>query len=133
MEAPSFASTWEFVKGNLARGEIQLVAIEDGEVIGWCDILRRQFEGYRHCGTLGIGVLPEHRGRGVGKRLITEALRQAASKGIERVELEVYASNVRARALYEKLGFITEGRKRRARKLDGVYDDVIVMSRFLTT
>jgi RimJ/RimL family protein N-acetyltransferase len=52
---------------------------------------------------------------------------QAHSIGIERVELEVYASNTHARHLYETFGFIVEGRKTRGRKLDGVYDDIIDM------
>jgi RimJ/RimL family protein N-acetyltransferase len=48
--------------------------------------------------------------------------------GLERIELEVFASNTRAFALYEKLGFVTEGVKRRARKLDGQYDDNVLMA-----
>lgn len=42
--------------------------------------------------------------------------------------VEVFASNVPAIALYQTLGFVTEGTKRRARKLDGEYDDNIVMA-----
>ena len=48
--------------------------------------------------------------------------------GIERVELEVFASNERAIAFYRTSGFVTEGIKRRARKLDGVYDDNVFMA-----
>lgn len=48
-----------------------------------------------------------------------------------RVELEVFASNTAAIALYEKLGFVVEGRKSRARKVDGAYDDDLIMARFL--
>jgi len=47
--------------------------------------------------------------------------------GVERVELEVYASNAHARHLYETFGFIVESHKTRARKLDGVDDDIIGM------
>ena len=42
------------------------------------------------------------------------------------------ASNHRAQRLYERLGFVEEGRARRAVKdEDGRYDDVIAMARFL--
>ena len=44
------------------------------------------------------------------------------------IELEVFASNTAAIALYRALGFVTEGTKRRARKLDGEYDDNVVMA-----
>jgi RimJ/RimL family protein N-acetyltransferase len=40
----------------------------------------------------------------------------------------VFASNTRAFALYERLGFVREGLKRRARKLDGGYDDDVLMA-----
>ena len=46
-----------------------------------------------------------------------------APLGMERVDLEVFASNEAAIALYPKFGFVVEGMKKRARKLDGKYDD----------
>ena len=63
---------------------------------------------------------------------MTEALwRRARQGGLEKVELEVYASNRSAKALYEKLGFEVEGIRKRARKLDGAYEDVILMGLLL--
>ena len=44
------------------------------------------------------------------------------------IELEVFFSNKRAAALYEKVGFQIEGRKLKARSVDGNYDDFIIMS-----
>ena len=58
-------------------------------------------------------------------------LQGAREKGLERVELEVFASNRPAIRLYESLGFVVEGIKRRGRKLDGAYDDVLEMTLFL--
>jgi RimJ/RimL family protein N-acetyltransferase len=39
--------------------------------------------------------------------------------GLERIELEVFASNTGANRLYEKAGFVVEGVKKKRRKLDG--------------
>ena len=50
--------------------------------------------------------------------------------GLERIELAVFASNARAIALYERLGFVREGYKRRVRKVDGEYDDDVIMALF---
>ena len=44
------------------------------------------------------------------------------------MELEVFASNKRAIAFYEAAGFVIEGIKTRARKLDGQYDDNVFMA-----
>jgi ribosomal protein S18 acetylase RimI-like enzyme len=74
-----------------------------------------------------MGVHPAYRGRRVGTRLLAACVAQARGMEIERVELEVYASNAHARHLYEAFGFIVEGYKTRARKLDGAYDDIIDM------
>jgi ribosomal protein S18 acetylase RimI-like enzyme len=82
---------------------------------------------YSHCAALGMGVLEEYRGRGIGERLIRAALDQAKTGGFERVELSVYAKNTRAALLYRKIGFVHEGTRLKGKKLDGVYDDVHLM------
>ncbi len=63
--------------------------------------------------------------------LLTAALQKARQLGLERVELEVFASNTYAQRLYQKFGFVSEGHKKQARKLDGAYDDIIEMVLFL--
>ena len=74
------------------------------------------------------GVHKDYRGQGIGIALLSQALEEARIRGLERVELDVYASNLTAIHLYEKYKFEVEGRKKRARKLDGVYDDIIDMA-----
>lgn len=132
VEGPPVEASRAFVAHLLGGGGVHLVAVDaDGRVLGWCDIERRGAEGFRHVGRLGIGMLQEVRGRGLGRRLMREAIDAARRQGMERIELEVFASNTRAIALYESLGFQHEGRKRRVRKLDGVYDDDVLMALLL--
>jgi RimJ/RimL family protein N-acetyltransferase len=129
VEAPPIAASLAFVRAVSARGGVHLVAVTaDGTVVGWCDVHRGEREGFRHVGHLGMGLLPGYRGRGLGRRLMESAIAKAWEAGMERIELEVFASNARAFTLYEKLGFVTEGVKRRARKLDGRYDDLVLMA-----
>jgi ribosomal protein S18 acetylase RimI-like enzyme len=123
--------TEQFLTDLLAHDDVQLVALEGERVFGWCDIRRGRHEGFEHVGTLGMGLLAECRGQGLGKRLLEAALAEARSRGLERVQLEVFASNAGAIALYRKAGFVEEGRRVHARKLDGVYDDVLLMARAL--
>jgi ribosomal protein S18 acetylase RimI-like enzyme len=79
-----------------------------------------------------MGILSEYRGMGIGTRLVTAAIEDALSKGITRIELDVYASNTRAIALYRKMGFVEVCRKVKARCLDGQYDGNIVMALITT-
>jgi ribosomal protein S18 acetylase RimI-like enzyme len=131
VEAPPLNSTREFVLSNIANDVPQFVAISGDEVIGWCDILPMGFEGFTHCGRLGMGLRKGFRRRGTGQRLVDQTIAKARQRGIERIELEVFASNVPAISLYKKVGFEVEGVKKNARKLDGVYDDLVEMAMFI--
>lgn len=132
LEGPPVEMSRAFIQQVIQGGGVHRVALDaSGTVVGWCDIDRRWREGFRHSGRLGIGIVAEARGRGLGRRLMTEAIEAAWRNGMERIELEVFASNTRAMALYESLGFRHEGRKRRARKLDGEYDDDVLMALLL--
>jgi ribosomal-protein-alanine N-acetyltransferase len=63
----------------------------------------------------------------------TDALRAICDFGfgqlrLERIELDVYEPNRRARRSYEKAGFVTEGTLRHAHFADGRFHDVLRMS-----
>jgi len=120
-----------FVARNLRLHNPQLVADDDGRVVGWCDIRRETIPVYAHAGHLGMGLLPEYRGKGIGERLLRTSIDAARAAGFERIELTVYGRNVRAAALYRKVGFVHEGTRVRGKKLDGDYDDVHMMGLLL--
>lgn len=123
--------TIEFVKFIVSNNLSQYFAIENGEVVGWCDILPKSYEGLTHVGVLGMGILKTYRGKGLGTQLLEKAVEHAKLNGIEKVELDVYESNLGAIALYEKLGFTMEGNRIRGRKLDGEYDNIVLMGKFI--
>lgn len=131
LEAPSAEETAAFVRRNIRKGYPQFVALVDGGVVGWCDILPIDRPVKSHGGVLGLGILPEHRGRGIGTALIEAALAGARACGLTRVELVVRQRNARAIALYERLGFAHEGAKRNAVRIDGAYEDAICMALLL--
>ena len=80
--------------------------------------------------SLGIALAQEYQGRGLGRRLITRLLDWADNwGGVLRVELHVHADNDRARALYESLGFVEEGRHRGYALKAGRYIDCYSMAR----
>lgn len=128
LEAPPIESTREFVRANIAKGYPQLVAVDEGQVVGWCDVTPMQRPTMQHCGVLGMGLVPAWRGRGTGELLIRQTLGAARAFGFSRVELTVRDDNARAQALYRNVGFEVEGRKRRAVLVDEVFYDLIVMA-----
>ena len=74
-----------------------------------------------------MGLRKSHRGRGLGTRLIRAALEAGREAGFERIELRVWADNVRAQRLYRSVGFVEEGRLCGDIKVDGRTIDAVVM------
>lgn len=128
VEGFTLEETERFVLDLATHDDVSLVALDGDQVVGWCDIRRSRTEGFTHGGTLGMGVASGYRRQGIGKRLLTVALEGARAQSLERVQLDVFASNEAAVALYRAFGFREEGRRVRGRKLDGAYDDVLLMA-----
>ncbi|KFE36001.1 GNAT family N-acetyltransferase [Thioclava atlantica] len=59
----------------------------------------------------GIAVRPDRRGAGVGRALIEALAAEARQLGYETLSLDVIEENLRARALYHRLGFEVSGRR----------------------
>jgi len=129
LEAPPLARVRGFVQNGLRNGMVQFVAVDEGRVVGWCDVNPKTHETLRHSGVLGMGVAASHRGRGVGSALLGVTLEAASVRAITRVELVVRADNLAAIALYERHGFELEGRLRGYIIVDGVTYDALQMAR----
>lgn len=129
IEAPPLEKLRGFVQDSVRSDAVQFVALEGEQVVAWADIFPAWAHAVAHCGTLGMGVLATYRGQGLGTRLLQHCLDKAARKGITRVTLEVRADNAPAIALYTKLGFEIEARKRNALRYDGVYYEALQMAR----
>ena len=102
LEAPPLEDVRRFVLDNIEHGYLQFVVLSADTVVGWCDVLpNRTRVIYSHCGTLGIGLLPEFRGKGIGRRLMQRTIDAAFAFGLTRIELTVREENVDAIALYK--------------------------------
>jgi len=75
---------------------------------------------------LNIAVHPEHRGQGLGRRLVESVIAEADQAGARLITLEVRRENTAARHLYRKFGFVDAGIRR---NYYGRGEDAIIMSR----
>ena len=126
-------ATRNFIAQLRSADAVHIVAEIEGSLVGWCDIAPVTSEGMQHVGRLGMGVTRDFRGRGIGRRLLEAALLRGFGGRFERIELEVFSPNQKAVQLYESFGFLLEGRKRAARKLDGISDDLLIYAKLKET
>jgi len=82
IEAPPLERLRGFVRDGVSANAAQFVAMDEGRVVGWCDIFPAWAHAVQHCGTLGMGVLADYRGRGIGQRLLSATLAKAQANGI---------------------------------------------------
>lgn len=81
--------------------EASLLARADGELVGLANLGLRGTDAW----VGGVGVVPAHRGGGIGEALMRGLADEARRRGAERVWLEVIEGNTAALRLYEKLGY----------------------------
>lgn len=126
--APPREEAFAYYRSFLARNLPCYIALLDDRVVGWSDIDAAFGESRAHVGVLGIALIPEARGKGVGSVLMRASIQAAWDRGFTRVELSVRADNVNAKALYERIGFSVEGLNRRSFLVDGDYFDSFSMA-----
>ncbi|HXY91540.1 MAG TPA: GNAT family N-acetyltransferase [Acidimicrobiia bacterium] len=79
--------------------------------------------------SYGIALFPPFRRRGIGSEAIVLLLRfYFGELRYQRCETEIYAFNDASLALHEKLGFVVEGRRRRALFTQGEFHDIVTVA-----
>lgn len=99
---------------------------EDGTVLGLYILHPNNVGRCGHICNASYAVASAHRGRGIGERLVRDCLERSRDYGFTLLQFNaVVASNLRARRLYERLGFIPLGVIPRGFRLkDGRYEDI---------
>ena len=111
--------------------EAQIVALDGDRVVGHIYVQRERHPVTQHVATIGLAVAEDHRGRGIGAALMTDAFRWCRNVGVEKIMLSVYPHNDAAMALYRRFGFVEEGRLvGHSRKSSG-YEDELLLSAWI--
>jgi len=102
---------------------------EGGEIVGWLS-LSDFFDArpaYHATAEVGVYVHPDHHRKGLGRRLVEEALRRAPELGLKALTAGAFAHNEASVGLFEDFGFEVWAHFPRVAELDGVERDLIVM------
>ena len=111
LEAAAFSRPWQkkdFADALKDPNYLYYVAELDGQVIATAGLILSIDEA----DLTNVTTAEACRGRGIAKALLETLMQAAKEQGIVAFTLEVRAGNAAAIALYEKLGFVCEGRRK---------------------
>jgi L-amino acid N-acyltransferase YncA len=122
-----------FYEHDPARRPIR-VAEEDGEILGWLSLsdFYDARPAYNGTAEIGIYVREGHRGKGIGGRLLREAIGRAPDLGIKTLTAGTFAVNEPSLRLFERFGFERWAHFPRVAELDGAEIDLVVLGLRLT-
>ncbi len=99
---------WAALVGDLGLGPRRLLTLLGDKVTFFASFGVARFKGVAQ--ILSVAVDRGARGRGVGSLLLEATLRRLRADGVRHVKLEVRPDNEAARRMYEKRGFVRQGR-----------------------
>jgi len=100
-----------------------------GEVVGWLSLsdFYDARPAYHATAEIGVYVREDHRGKGVGRHLVEEAIRRAPELGLKTFTAGAFAHNAVSVRLFEGMGFRKWAHFPNVAELDGMERDLIVL------
>ncbi|EME8186280.1 N-acetyltransferase family protein [Enterococcus faecium] len=113
-----------------SNNNLLLLAINEGTIVGTASVKADSQFRLSHVGEVGISILQEYWGMGLGTLMLEEIINWVKEMGVLfRLELDVQVRNERAVHLYQKMGFQIEAVMLRGARTDlGEFLDVYKMS-----
>ena len=126
LSAEEAADWWE----THARRSRLIVATDDTGVLGWARLFPWKQRGIDVVEDL-VYVDPVHHGRGIGRALLGELIKQAQGLGYRTIVATVATDNRSGLQLHEKLGFESVGTIRNAANKFDRWMDITLMQKAL--
>lgn len=124
-EVPS----WEYWNAAYLK-KCRIVAIENGEVVGWTAILPVSTRCvYGGVNEVSIYISLDHTGKNIGSQLLKELVKQSEQNGIWTLQSGIFPENTGSIKIHEKNGFRTIGIREKIGKMNGRWRDVVLMER----
>jgi L-amino acid N-acyltransferase YncA len=123
------APAWEkFSAGHLAHS--RLVARDGKGVLGWAMLSPVSSRCvYGGVAEVSIYIAESERGRGIGRALLEELIRQSERNGIWTLQAGIFPENAASLRLHKHYGFREVGRRERIGKLGDVWRDTLLLER----
>jgi phosphinothricin acetyltransferase len=112
------------------RSSCRLVAESGDRISGWA-ALSTISERCVYAGVAEVSVYVgrDHRGQGVGTRLLKALIEASENEGIWTLQAGIFPDNETSIRLHERFGFRHVGRRERLGQLAGVWMDVLLLER----
>jgi len=119
------------LRHNRLQSRIVFVATVEGQVAGWVHLDRPEREALSHTATLTLGVHEDHRGHGIGEKLLDRGERWAEEVGTEKLYNSVPSTNDGAIEFLEGHGWTTEAVREDHYRMGDAYVDEVMMANHL--
>lgn len=127
---PTIEEETAWIKSMDNENSLLLVAEYEDRIIATFSMHGKQLRKQKHTAEIAVAMLNEWQGIGLGSTLFNCAIIWARQHSLlESIHLDVFSSNTQAQALYKKMGFEEDGRRKNYFKTDsGKYTDNLMMS-----
>jgi phosphinothricin acetyltransferase len=123
------AAKWE-QWDNAHVKNCRLVAIENGEVLGWAALAAVS----DNCVFTGVAedsvyIAENSRGKGIGKQLLKEIVKLSEENNFWTLESRIFPENLASIKIHEENGFRVVGSRERIGQLNGLWRDTLLLER----
>ncbi|MET3728599.1 RimJ/RimL family protein N-acetyltransferase [Fictibacillus halophilus] len=132
-ELHSVSEEIEFIHEVKRKGNLYTAVERNGKVVGIARVLKGELQMKKHTGVFRTWIHPEAQGLGIGKELLAHTLRWGENNNLHKIWLTVFSGNEKAVKVYEKAGFIIEGKQRDQVIIEGEYEDEYFMAYFFNS
>lgn len=111
-----------------------IVAATDNSVVGALSGIQMdcgRSQQTAHILNIGLHIIPEYRGLGIGSRMLDYAIDWAKERKFKKLEANIFTTNKRSLHLFDRAGFIEEGMRHKRIRIGNQYIDEVLVGKIL--